>query len=112
MKIGPIAAAVRHLSFHVGLVVCHSSRFSWSLWSAGWAVAYGVFWRHHSPLARWWLIATWKRVQHPTGGVVGELRIRDGQSGQRLGKSCFASTTSRRGVKLAIVSKALDELHS
>ena len=51
-----------------------------------------------------------KRVQHPTGGVVGEFRVSATASRSRLGKSCFASTTSRHGPTLAIVSKALDEL--
>jgi HlyD family secretion protein len=50
-----------------------------------------------------------KRVQHPTGGVVGELRIRDGQQ-VKAGQVLLRLDDVQTRAGLAIVSKALDEL--
>ncbi len=52
-----------------------------------------------------------KKVQHPTGGVVGEIRVRDGdlvKAGDILVR--LDETTTR--ANLAIVSKSLDEFYA
>ncbi|WP_379071183.1 HlyD family type I secretion periplasmic adaptor subunit [Mesorhizobium sp. UC22_110] len=52
-----------------------------------------------------------KKVQHPTGGVVGEIRVRDGdlvKAGDVLVR--LDETTTR--ASLAIVSKGLDEFYA
>ncbi|CAM5628855.1 Type I secretion system membrane fusion protein PrsE [Mycolicibacterium aubagnense] len=52
-----------------------------------------------------------KKVQHPTGGVVGEIRVRDGdlvKAGDILVR--LDETTTR--ASLAIVSKGLDEFYA
>ncbi len=52
-----------------------------------------------------------KKVQHPTGGIVGEVRVRDGdrvQAGDVLVR--LDDTVTR--ANLAIVTKNLDELHA
>ena len=50
-----------------------------------------------------------KKVQHPTGGVVAELRIRDGQS-VKAGEVLIQLDEVQTRANLAIVTKALDEL--
>jgi len=50
-----------------------------------------------------------KRVQHPTGGVVGELRIRDGHQ-VKAGQILLRLDDVQTKANLAIVIKALDEL--
>ena len=50
-----------------------------------------------------------KRVQHPTGGVVGELRIRDGHQ-VKAGQILLRLDDVQTKANLAIVTKALDEL--
>ena len=50
-----------------------------------------------------------KRVQHPTGGVVGDLRIRDGHQ-VKAGQILLRLDDVQSRASLAIVSKALDEL--
>jgi HlyD family secretion protein len=50
-----------------------------------------------------------KKVQHPTGGVVGELRVRDGDR-VRAGDVVIRLDDTVTRANLAIVSKGLDEL--
>src|SRR3954462_184754 len=50
-----------------------------------------------------------KKVQHPTGGVVGELRVRDGDEVKRGDVVVRLDDTVTRA-NLAIVVKSLDEL--
>lgn len=50
-----------------------------------------------------------KRVQHPTGGVVGELHVRDGRQ-VRAGDILIRLDDIQTRANFAIVSKALDEL--
>ena len=50
-----------------------------------------------------------KRVQHPTGGVVGELHVRDGRQA-RAGDILIRLDNIQTRANFAIVSKALDEL--
>ena len=50
-----------------------------------------------------------KRVQHPTGGVVGDLRIRDGNQ-VRAGQVLLRLDDVQTKANLAILTKALDEL--
>ncbi len=50
-----------------------------------------------------------KRIQHPTGGVVAELAVRDGQRVE-AGDLLIRLDDTRARTDLAIVSKALDEL--
>lgn len=50
-----------------------------------------------------------KRVQHPTGGVVGELRIRDGHQ-VKAGQILLRLDDVQTKANLAILTKALDEL--
>jgi HlyD family secretion protein len=50
-----------------------------------------------------------KKVQHPTGGIVGELRVRDGSHVQSGDVVVRLDDTQTRA-NLAIVTKALDEL--
>jgi HlyD family secretion protein len=50
-----------------------------------------------------------KKVQHPTGGIVGELRVRDGDHVKRGDIVVRLDDTVTRA-NLAIVSKGLDEL--
>ncbi len=50
-----------------------------------------------------------KKVQHPTGGVVGEIRVRDGDRVQ-AGELVVRLDDTITRANLAIVTKALDEL--
>jgi HlyD family secretion protein len=50
-----------------------------------------------------------KKVQHPTGGVVGELRVRDGDH-VRVGDLVIRLDATVAQANLAIVVKSLDEL--
>lgn len=50
-----------------------------------------------------------KKVQHPTGGVVGEIRVRDGQH-VKAGDVVMRLDPTVAAASLAIVSKGLDEL--
>src|SRR5439155_3798939 len=50
-----------------------------------------------------------KKVQHPTGGVVGELHVRDG-SHVNAGDIVVRLDDTQTKANLAIVTKALDEL--
>ncbi len=50
-----------------------------------------------------------KRIQHPTGGVVAELAVRDGQRVE-AGDLLIRLDDTQARTDLAIVSKALDEL--
>lgn len=50
-----------------------------------------------------------KKVQHPTGGVVGEIRVRDGQHVE-AGDVVMRLDPTVAAASLAIVSKGLDEL--
>lgn len=50
-----------------------------------------------------------KKVQHPTGGVVGELRVRDGDR-VKEGDVVVRLDETQARAGLAIVTKALDEL--
>lgn len=50
-----------------------------------------------------------KKVQHPTGGVVGELRVRDGDR-VKEGDIVVRLDETQARASLAIVTKALDEL--
>ena len=49
-----------------------------------------------------------KKVQHPTGGVIGELRVRDGDR-VRAGDIVVRLDDTQARANLAIVTKALDE---
>jgi HlyD family secretion protein len=49
-----------------------------------------------------------KKVQHPTGGVVGELRVRDGDH-VKAGEVLIRLDDTQTRANLAIVTKALDE---
>lgn len=50
-----------------------------------------------------------KKVQHPTGGVVGELRVRDGDH-VKAGDLLIRLDDTQMRANLAIVTSALDEL--
>lgn len=50
-----------------------------------------------------------KKVQHPTGGIVGELKVRDGDQVKR-GEVVARLDETQARANLAIVTKALDEL--
>ncbi|TXN07016.1 HlyD family type I secretion periplasmic adaptor subunit [Methylobacterium sp. WL103] len=50
-----------------------------------------------------------KKVQHPTGGVVGELRVREGQQ-VRAGEVLIRLDETQTRANLQVVLKALDEL--
>jgi membrane fusion protein, type I secretion system len=50
-----------------------------------------------------------KKVQHPTGGVVGELRVRDGDR-VKAGQIVLRLDETQTRASLAIVTKSLDEL--
>lgn len=50
-----------------------------------------------------------KKVQHPTGGVVGELRVREGDR-VKAGDIVVRLDDTQTRASLAIVTKALDEL--
>jgi HlyD family secretion protein len=50
-----------------------------------------------------------KKVQHPTGGIVGELRVRDGDR-VRQGEVVVRLDDTVTRANLAIVTKGLDEL--
>src|SRR5262247_4732251 len=49
-----------------------------------------------------------KKVQHPTGGIVGELRVRDGDR-VKAGDIVARLDDTQTRANLAIVIKALDE---
>src|SRR6266403_2264609 len=49
-----------------------------------------------------------KKVQHPTGGVVGEVRVRDGDH-VKAGDIVVRLDETQTRANLAIVTKALDE---
>jgi membrane fusion protein, type I secretion system len=50
-----------------------------------------------------------KKVQHPTGGIVGELRVRDGDH-VKTGDIVVRLDDTQTRASLAIVTKALDEM--
>jgi HlyD family secretion protein len=50
-----------------------------------------------------------KKVQHPTGGVVGELRVRDGNH-VKAGDVVVRLDDTQTRANLAIITKSLDEL--
>src|SRR5947208_2380512 len=50
-----------------------------------------------------------KKVQHPTGGVVGELRVRDGDR-VKIGEIVMRLDQTVTHSNLAIITKGLDEL--
>src|SRR5499426_3572781 len=50
-----------------------------------------------------------KKVQHPTGGIVGELKVRDGDQVKK-GEVVARLDETQARTNLAIVTKALDEL--
>src|SRR5437899_1190122 len=50
-----------------------------------------------------------KKVQHPTGGVVAELRVRDGDI-VNIGDIVIKLDDTQTRANLAIVAKGLDEL--
>src|SRR3954470_21073552 len=50
-----------------------------------------------------------KKVQHPTGGVIGELRVRDGDHVQ-AGDVVVRLDDTQTRANLAIITKSLDEL--
>ena len=50
-----------------------------------------------------------KKVQHPTGGVVGELRVREGDR-VKAGDVLIRLDPTQAAVNLAIVSRSIDEL--
>src|SRR5262249_22687593 len=52
-----------------------------------------------------------KKVQHPTGGIVGELRVRDGDRVKQGDIVVKLDDTVTRA-NLAIVTKGLDELYA
>jgi HlyD family secretion protein len=52
-----------------------------------------------------------KKVQHPTGGIVGELRVRDGDR-VKLGDIVVRLDDTVTRANLAIVTKGLDELNA
>src|SRR4051812_16336866 len=52
-----------------------------------------------------------KKVQHPTGGVVGELRVRDGQR-VKEGEVVVRLDETVTQANLAMVVKSLDELYA
>ena len=52
-----------------------------------------------------------KKVQHPTGGIVGELRVKDGDRVQQGDVVVRLDDTVTRA-NLAIVTKGLDELYA
>src|SRR5258707_9023381 len=52
-----------------------------------------------------------KKVQHPTGGIVGELRVRDGDRVKQGDILVRLDDTVTRS-NLAIVTKGLDELYA
>src|SRR3954468_22835441 len=49
-----------------------------------------------------------KKIQHPTGGVIGELRVRDGDW-VKAGDVMVRLDDTQTRANLAIVSKGLDE---
>ncbi|MFL5334055.1 MAG: biotin/lipoyl-binding protein, partial [Geminicoccaceae bacterium] len=49
-----------------------------------------------------------KKVQHPTGGVIGELRVRDGDQ-VKAGDVVVRLDDTQTRANLAIVTKGLDE---
>src|SRR3954466_6302672 len=52
-----------------------------------------------------------KKVQHPTGGIVGELRVRDGDR-VKLGDIVVRLDDTVTRANLAIVTKGLNELYA
>ncbi|MET0277220.1 MAG: biotin/lipoyl-binding protein, partial [Pseudorhodoplanes sp.] len=52
-----------------------------------------------------------KKVQHPTGGIVGEVRVRDGD-GVKLGDIVVRLDDTVTRANLAIVTKGLNELNA
>lgn len=50
-----------------------------------------------------------RKVQHPTGGIVGELRVREGVRVQE-GDTLLRLDATQANVNLAIVNKSIDEL--
>ena len=94
------------LSFHVSLVAAIAAFLVVGV--GGWAVATEF---SGAIIASGQVVvdSNVKRVQHPTGGVVGELRIRDGQQ-VKAGQVLLRLDDVQTRASLAIVSKALDEL--
>ena len=52
-----------------------------------------------------------KKVQHPTGGIVGELRVRNDQR-VKAGDVVVRLDDTQTKANLAVVTKSLDELYA
>ena len=52
-----------------------------------------------------------KKVQHPTGGIVGELRVRDDQR-VKEGDVVLRLDETQTRANLAVFTKSLDELYA
>ena len=52
-----------------------------------------------------------KKVQHPTGGIVGELRVRDDQR-VKEGDVVVRLDETQTRANLAVFTKSLDELYA
>ena len=101
-RTGARAAIRRHLIVGMLLVVMLAGGVG------GWAVATEVSGAVIAP-GQLVVETNVKKVQHPTGGVVGELRVRDG-SEVRAGDVLVRLDDTITRANLAIVTKNLDEL--
>ena len=103
-----VAGLSRSISRHLltGLFVCVALVVGVGGWAAatnltGAVVASGTF----------VVDSNVKKVQHPTGGVVGELLVRDGQR-VAAGETLIRLDATQTRARLAIVLKRLDELRA
>src|SRR3954471_18775360 len=98
----PLRSIRRHLLAGVALVVLLSGGVG------GWAATTELAGSVIGP-GNFVVETNTKKVQHPTGGVVGELRVRDGDS-VKAGDVVVRLDDTVTRANLAIVVKSLDEL--
>ena len=88
---------------------CAGGRYRWLRAIAGWA---GTAELSGAVIATGVVVveSKVKKVQHPTGGIVGELRVRDDQRVNGRGRVRLDETQTR--ANLAVFTKSLDELYA
>ncbi|KAB0677700.1 HlyD family type I secretion periplasmic adaptor subunit [Aureimonas leprariae] len=99
---GSLASISRHLRF--GLTTSIVVAFAFGAWASTAKLSGAVI--AHGTLV---VASSLKKIQHPTGGVVGELLVREGDS-VRAGDVLLRLDPTQAKASLQIVSKEIDEL--